>query len=97
MFSDAGFKNVKTRPMAFGMVAITSGELAGAKQKVFAYILGGSAPFGKTCWRGKFFVAILLRTARFARFFVKKIKTSLFNTKNFYSTFFSGFAKVLSE
>ena len=31
MFSDAGFKNVKTRPMAFGMVAITSGELAGAK------------------------------------------------------------------
>jgi len=42
----------------------------------------------KTCWRGKFFVAILLRTARFARFFVKKIKTSLFNTKNFYVTFF---------
>ena len=31
MFSNAGFKNVKTRPMAFGMVAITSGELAGAK------------------------------------------------------------------
>jgi len=51
----------------------------------------------KTFWRGKFFAAILLRTARFARFFIKKIKLRFSIQRIFALRFFElceGFIRI---